>query len=183
MKAESGLERTHFIILSFAAVLRRNTMTDFLFLRGGKDFRSRRARLCLPEQKNWLRNPERTLLLRLEPALMGDMALFAVSRSLLSCPDLNAHMLDGNSIRLFRFVNLGVAVDTPRGLMAPTIFHAEEKRLLEISQELKSLAAEARSGAINSDKLTGGTFTVSNLGAFGVEEFTPVINIRLRPGF
>ena len=107
---------------------------------------------------------------------IGDLILYAVSRVLPAWPDLNAHMLDDSSIRKFRHVNLGVAVDTPRGLIVPTIMHADEKSLLEISKELKVLAAEARDGAISPDKLTGASFTVSNLGGFGVESFTPVIN-------
>ncbi|MBE6961077.1 MAG: 2-oxo acid dehydrogenase subunit E2 [Ruminococcaceae bacterium] len=107
---------------------------------------------------------------------LGDIILYAVSRTVLSCPDLNAHMLDDNNIRLFKHVNLGVAVDTPRGLMVPTIFRADEKSLLEISREVKELAAACRTGAISPDKLSGASFTVSNLGSFGVESFTPVIN-------
>ena len=107
---------------------------------------------------------------------IGDIILYAVSRTLKNYPDLNANMLDDNSIRLFNHVNLGVAVDTPRGLMVPTIFHADEMSLLEISKAVKELAAECRDGAINPDKLSGGSFTVSNLGNMGVESFTPVIN-------
>lgn len=107
---------------------------------------------------------------------LGDIVLYAVSRTLLNHPDLNAHMLDDNNIRLFKHVNLGLAVDTPRGLMVPTIFHADEMSLLEISKAAKALAAECREGNISPDKLTGGTFTVSNLGSLGVESFTPVIN-------
>ena len=107
---------------------------------------------------------------------IGDIILYAVSRTLLNHPDLNANMLDDNSIRKFKHVNLGVAVDTPRGLMVPTIFHADEMSLLEISKAVKELAAECRDGAINPDKLSGGSFTVSNLGNMGVESFTPVIN-------
>ncbi len=107
---------------------------------------------------------------------LGDIVLYAVSRTLLNHPDLNANMLDDNSIRLFNHVNLGVAVDTPRGLMVPTIRHADEMSLLEISKAVKELAAECRSGAISPDKLSGGSFTVSNLGNMGVESFTPVIN-------
>lgn len=107
---------------------------------------------------------------------IGDIILYAVSRTLPNHPDLNAHMLDDTTIRLFDHVNLGVAVDTPRGLMVPTIFKAEELSLLEISKAVKEMAGEARSGAINPDKLAGGTFTVSNLGSYGVESFTPVIN-------
>jgi len=107
---------------------------------------------------------------------LGDIILYAVSRTLKNHPDLNANMLDDNSIRRFNHVNLGVAVDTPRGLMVPTIFHADEMSLLEISKAVKELAAECRDGAINPDKLSGGSFTVSNLGNMGVESFTPVIN-------
>ncbi len=107
---------------------------------------------------------------------LGDIILYAVSRTLLNHPDLNAHMLDDNNIRLFKHVHLGVAVDTPRGLMVPTIFNADQKSLLEISKEVKELAAQCREGNINPDKLSGGTFTVSNLGNMGVESFTPVIN-------
>ena len=107
---------------------------------------------------------------------LGDMLLYAVSRTILDHPDLNANTVGEDVVRRFRHVNLGVAVDTPRGLIVPTIMHADEKSLLEISNELKVLAAEARDGAISPDKLTGASFTVSNLGGFGVESFTPVIN-------
>ena len=107
---------------------------------------------------------------------LGDIVLYAVSRTLLNHPDLNANMLDDNTIRLFNHVNLGVAVDTPRGLMVPTIRNADQMSLLEISKAVKELAAECRGGAISPDKLSGGSFTVSNLGNLGVESFTPVIN-------
>ncbi|MBQ3079811.1 MAG: 2-oxo acid dehydrogenase subunit E2 [Clostridia bacterium] len=107
---------------------------------------------------------------------LGDMVLYAVSRTLLNWKDLNANVIGDDTIRYFKHVNLGVAVDTPRGLMVPTIFNADEKSLLEISKEVKSLAEAARSGAISPDLLSGGSFTVSNLGATGVEMFTPVIN-------
>jgi len=107
---------------------------------------------------------------------IGDILLYAVSRTVVNYPDLNANMLDDNSIRQFNHVNLGVAVDTPRGLMVPTIVHADEMSLLEISKAVKTLAAECRDGAISPDKLSGGSFTVSNLGNMGIESFTPVIN-------
>lgn len=107
---------------------------------------------------------------------LGDIVLYAVSRTLANHPDLNAHMLDDNNIRLFKHVNLGVAIDTPRGLMVPTLFHADQMSLLEISKSVKELAKECRDGNINPDKLQGGTFTVSNLGNLGIESFTPVIN-------
>ena len=107
---------------------------------------------------------------------LGDMVLFAVSRTLSFCPDLNANMLDDNSIRRFKNVNLGVAVSTDRGLMVPTVFSADKKTLSEISAEVKELAGMCRSGSISPDLLKGGSFTVSNLGAYNVEVFTPVVN-------
>ncbi len=111
---------------------------------------------------------------------LGDMVLFAVARTLKNHPELNANIVTdekGNLVlRKFTHVHLGVAVDTPRGLMVPTIFNADTKSIVEISKELKELAAAARSGSISPDLLRGGSFTVSNLGAFGVESFTPVIN-------
>jgi len=107
---------------------------------------------------------------------LGDMVLYAVSRTILAWPDLNANMVDDTTIRRFKHVNLGVAVDTPRGLMVPTIKNADTKSLVEISKEVKALAEAARSGAISPDLLTGASFTVSNLGSTGVEMFTPVIN-------
>ena len=107
---------------------------------------------------------------------LGDMVLYAVSRVLLNHLDLNANMVGEDTLRRFKHVNLGVAVDTPRGLMVPTIFCADQKSLVEISREVKELAEQARSGKISPDLLAGGTFTVTNLGSMGVEMFTPVIN-------
>jgi pyruvate dehydrogenase E2 component (dihydrolipoamide acetyltransferase) len=107
---------------------------------------------------------------------IGDMVLFAVSRTLKNHPDLNAVIIDENTIRHYKDVNLSVAIDTPRGLMVPVIFGADKKTLVQISKEVKELAAAARSGSISPDLLKGGSFTVSNLGALGVESFTPVIN-------
>ena len=79
-------------------------------------------------------------------------------------------------MRFFKNVNLGMAVDTPRGLLVPTIFKAETLSLSELSSQAKALAKDAQGGKINPDLLTGATFTVSNLGVFGVESFTPVVN-------
>lgn len=107
---------------------------------------------------------------------LGDMVMFAVSRLLPDYPDLNAHMIDPFTIRRFRDVNLGFACDTERGLMVPVVKRANLKTLSEISAEVKALAKAAQSGALSPDDMAGGTFTVSNLGVFGVESFTPVIN-------
>lgn len=107
---------------------------------------------------------------------LNDVILYAVSRLLPKYPELNAHMLDGVTMRRFRDVNLGMAVDTPRGLMVPNIKAANRKSLAQISAEAKDLARQAIEGKISPDHLQGGTFTISNLGALNVESFTPVIN-------
>ncbi|MDP3446727.1 MAG: dihydrolipoamide acetyltransferase family protein [Eubacteriales bacterium] len=106
---------------------------------------------------------------------INDIILFAVSRVLTKHEGLNAHML-GDKIRYFKHVNLGMAVDTPRGLLVPTLFTAEAKSIGQISAESKILAKSAIDGSINPDFLQGGTFTISNLGLYGIESFTPVIN-------
>ncbi len=106
----------------------------------------------------------------------NDMILYAVSRTILSYPDLNANMVDDNTIRRFKHVHLGMAVDTPRGLMVPTIFNADQKSLLEIATEAKALAKACREGTISPDQLKGASFTISNLGSLNVESFTPVVN-------
>ncbi len=107
---------------------------------------------------------------------LNDMVMFAVAKTIKSCPDLNANMVEDNVIRHFSHVNLGFACDTPRGLLVPTIFHADEMSLLELSMEAKRLAAAARDGSLSPDEMTGATFTVTNIGAFGCEAFTPVVN-------
>ncbi len=106
---------------------------------------------------------------------LGDMVLFAVSRTLLQFPEMNAHLLD-DTIRRFQGVNLAVAVDIPAGLVVPVIRNADKLSLLEISNEMKRLAAACQDGSIAPELLTGGSFTVSNLGNLGIESFTPIIN-------
>ena len=108
---------------------------------------------------------------------LNDIVMYVVARTLTHHRALNAHLLENDVMRYFEHVNLGMAVDTPRGLMVPTCFMAEKKTLNEMSGELKALAAECQTGTISPDKLAGGTFTVSNLGSLGVEHFTPVLNV------
>ena len=106
---------------------------------------------------------------------LNDIIMFVVSRVLLKHKALNAQMHD-DTMRFFNNVHLGMAVDTPRGLLVPTCFNANKKSLSEMSVELKDLAKQAQSGTISPEKLQNGSFTVSNLGTFGVESFTPVLN-------
>ncbi len=107
---------------------------------------------------------------------LNDIILYAVSRTLKKHPDLNSHYLNGDTMRHFSQVSLGMAVDTERGLLVPTLFGADTLSLADISRKAKELAVSAQSGRISPDLLTGGTFTISNLGAMGIEMFTPIIN-------
>jgi len=84
--------------------------------------------------------------------------------------------LEGDEMMLLRDINIGVAVDTPKGLLVPVLRRADEKSLGELSEELAALSARAKDGQATAEELSGGTFTVTNLGMFGVEQFTPVIN-------
>ena len=106
---------------------------------------------------------------------INDMILYAVSRVILNHKDLNANMLD-DTMRYYNTVNLGIAVDTPRGLMVPNLFGAEKMTLNQLSRAAKTVISEAQGGTISPDKLKGGSFTVTNLGSLGIESFTPVIN-------
>ena len=106
---------------------------------------------------------------------LNDIVLFAVSRTLLKHKDLNAHFLD-DKIRYFKHVNLGIAVDTERGLLVPTLPLSETLSLNEMACQSKALITEAQGGKISPDKLSGASFTVTNLGSMGIESFTPVIN-------
>jgi len=106
---------------------------------------------------------------------LNDILIYAVSRVLPMHKDLNAHFM-GDSIRYFKNVHMGVAVDTERGLMVPTLFNANLKSLNQIAMETKELAKACQKGTISPDNLKGGTFTITNLGALGIESFTPVIN-------
>lgn len=109
---------------------------------------------------------------------LNDIILFAVSR-VLAKPEhkaLNAHLINGDTMRYFNGVHLGVAVDTDRGLVVPTIKNAQNMSLNEISAKAKELAATCKNGGATPDMLSGASFTISNLGSYGIESFTPVIN-------
>ncbi|KPL25786.1 MAG: hypothetical protein AMS23_04455 [Bacteroides sp. SM1_62] len=109
---------------------------------------------------------------------LNDMVCYALIRALKKHPDVNVHFL-GDSIRYFRKVHLGMAVDTERGLMVPALRNADDLSLPGLSAQLSRLAAACRSGNVDPDLLQpeAASFTISNLGAYGVEMFTPVINL------
>ena len=106
---------------------------------------------------------------------VGDIVLYITARVLADHPMCNSRK-EGDTIRSYERVHLGLAVDTPRGLMVPVIRNADRLSLSALSMEAKRLATACLEGKILPDELSGSTFTVSNLGALGVEYFTPVIN-------
>ena len=113
--------------------------------------------------------------LGLQAITINDLLLFVVARALRRHPDLNA-IFEGDTVRQYSAVHLGMAVDTPRGLLVPVIRNADGLTLKALGDEAKRLAGAAGEGRVSPDELSGGTFTVTNLGAFGVEGFTPVLN-------
>lgn len=109
---------------------------------------------------------------------INDLVCFAVIKALKQFPQVNAHF-QGDSTRLFSRVHLGLAVDTDRGLMVPVVRDADYLSIQGLAARLKEVAEACKSGSINPDLLSpaAASFTVSNLGNYGVEVFTPVINL------
>jgi pyruvate dehydrogenase E2 component (dihydrolipoamide acetyltransferase) len=109
---------------------------------------------------------------------INDFVCFAVVKALKKFPNVNSHFL-GESMRLFNKVHLGLAVDTERGLMVPAVRNADDLSIIGLSNQLKEVANQCKKGAISPELLAAeaATFTVSNLGNYGVEIFTPVINL------
>lgn len=109
---------------------------------------------------------------------INDFVCFAVVKALKKFPNVNSHFL-GDSMRLFNKVHLGLAVDTERGLMVPAVRNADDLSIIGLSNQLKEVANACKKGAIDPELLAAesATFTVSNLGNYGVEIFTPVINL------
>lgn len=109
---------------------------------------------------------------------INDLVCFAVIRALEKFPQVNTHYL-GDKMKWFKKVHLGLAVDTERGLMVPALQNASDLSITGLSGQLQQIATQARNGNVNPDLLSpsAATFTVSNLGNYGVEMFTPVINL------
>lgn len=104
-----------------------------------------------------------------------DILVKILSRVLLEFPLLNSSIA-GTDIITRNYVNIGVAVALPDGLIVPVVKYANKKNLGEISNEIKALAEKARNNELEADEITGGTFTLTNIGMFGMESFTPIIN-------
>ena len=105
----------------------------------------------------------------------NDIIVLAIAKALKRNPSINASWIDGK-IRQYNNVDVSVAVSIDGGLITPIVKNADQKGLLEISKEIKQLAAKARDGKLTPDEYTGGSISVSNLGMFGVSEFQSIIN-------
>jgi pyruvate dehydrogenase E2 component (dihydrolipoamide acetyltransferase) len=107
---------------------------------------------------------------------INDLIMYALVKVLPNHPIINSLMQD-NKIKYYQNIHLGFAVDTPRGLMVPTIKNAQNLSLTALSDEIKRLAYACRDNKIQVDELSGATFTITNLGNFGIDDFTPVLNL------
>lgn len=108
-------------------------------------------------------------------ASYNDIVIKACAAALKKHPAVNSSWL-GDKIRVNREINVGVAVAIPDGLLVPVIKNADMKSLSYINQEVRDLAGKAKEKKLQPDQMTGNTFTISNLGAFDIEEFTAIIN-------
>ena len=124
--------------------------------------------------RKWLKSSPETL--GLSGISINDLLLYILAKTLPEFKALNAHFLE-DKILEFEHVHLGFAVDSPRGLMVPVIRNAHLLSLKEISKEAKRLSSACLEGSIQPDEITGGTFTVTNLGTMGIESFTPILNV------
>lgn len=106
---------------------------------------------------------------------VNDIIVFLVSRALRKHPNINASW-QGDFIAQYNSVHMGVAVALPAGLITPVIRHADKLSLIQIAQRGRELIKLARDGKLQPDDYAGGTFTISNLGMSGIEEFTAIIN-------
>jgi pyruvate dehydrogenase E2 component (dihydrolipoamide acetyltransferase) len=104
-----------------------------------------------------------------------DILVRAVAKALAEHLIMNS-TLEKDQIRIFEDVNVGIAVATEKGLVVPVVRNADKKELKEISSALKEIVGKAREGKLTREDMSGGTFTITNLGMFGVDVFTPIIN-------
>ena len=99
----------------------------------------------------------------------------AVIKTLKKYPDFNVSLM-GDKIVRYRSINIGIAVAAPGGLIVPVIKNANDKSVVELSRDAGALFEKARTGKLKQEEYTGGTFTISNLGMFGIDNFTAIIN-------
>src|SRR5258706_5526670 len=106
---------------------------------------------------------------------INDFVIKAAARALMKHPDVNASWTDA-AILKHKHADIGIAVDLNPGLITPIVFKAETRGLIEISNEVKSLAERAKAKKLKPQEYEGGAFSISNLGMFGIKEFTAIIN-------
>ena len=106
---------------------------------------------------------------------INDLVAFCTIKALLEVSEVNAEFIDGR-IHKHSEVHLGFACDTPRGLIVPVVRNAHQLTIAELAVKMEELAGQAVKGTIALDDLSGGTFTISNLGSLGIESFTPLLN-------
>jgi len=106
----------------------------------------------------------------------NDILISLTARTLRDQPGLNA-CWTREGIHAYDAVHVAFAVETPGGLVAPVVRHADSLTVIQIAEQTRQLISQAREGALNSDRLSGGTFTVSNLGMFGIDAFAPILNL------
>ncbi|MGI6114111.1 MAG: dihydrolipoamide acetyltransferase family protein [Mahellales bacterium] len=133
------------------------------------------AALTLEADADMLVKWRNRLKLEGKPVSYDALLTYIVSRALKKYPYINSR-LDGEKIVLIKDINIGVAVDSQRGLVVPVIKNADKMGILEISDALSSMVDEIKKGKVSVQYLEGGTFTITNLGMFEVEQFTPIIN-------
>jgi pyruvate dehydrogenase E2 component (dihydrolipoamide acetyltransferase) len=104
------------------------------------------------------------------------LLLHILGRALRAHPRLNASLMEG-TIRVWRRVDVGLAVDSDRGLLVPVLRDVDHKGLTQLEGDIQSLVERARAGHCTPEELSGGTFTLTNLGMFGIDSFTPIINL------
>ena len=106
---------------------------------------------------------------------VSDLIVYACAKALQKYPEMNTSLIDGNIVT-YKSVNVGVAVAGDRGLVVPVIKNCQEKSLTQVSEENRALVDKAKEGKLTPDEYADVTFSISNLGMFGIENFTAIIN-------
>ncbi|MCP5110847.1 MAG: 2-oxo acid dehydrogenase subunit E2 [bacterium] len=106
---------------------------------------------------------------------INDLIMYCAVQTLGEAPEINAELIDGEIYR-HSGIHLGFACDTPRGLVVPVVKNCQSLNLEELAAWVHQLSEQAANGTLGPDEMTGGTFTVSNLGTLGIEAFTPIVN-------
>lgn len=106
---------------------------------------------------------------------VSDLLVYAAGKALQKYPQVNSSLVDGQII-CYKSANVGVAVAGTNGLIVPVIKNVQEKSLTQVSEENRDLVDRAKEGRLNPEEYSGGTFSISNLGMFGIDNFTAIIN-------